>query len=62
MDTAFNRTLRFLAEEDGATATEYAFMLALIAVAAIGAISGVGQKMDGVFTTLDTSVVAATGS
>ena len=62
MDTAFNRTLRFLAEEDGAAATEYAFMLALVVVAAIGAISGVGQKVDGVFTALDNGINVGSGS
>lgn len=59
MDTTFNRALRFMVEEEGAAATEYAFMLALIVVAAVSAINGVGQKVDGVFTTLENGVSQA---
>ncbi len=62
MDTAFNRAVRFLAEDDGVAATEYAILLGLIVVVAVGAIGSVGQKVDGVFTTLDNGVSGAAGS
>jgi pilus assembly protein Flp/PilA len=45
--------LRFLQEEDGPTATEYAVMLALIIGVAIGAISFFGSEAGGSWT--DTS-------
>ena len=41
---------RFLLEEAGPSATEYAVMLALIIVAAAATIGAVGRGMSGVFT------------
>ena len=46
----------FLRDEQGATATEYAVMLALIIIIAIGAISALGTKVSGTFTTLSTQI------
>ncbi|MEK6643214.1 MAG: Flp family type IVb pilin [Planctomycetota bacterium] len=40
----------FLRDEDGATATEYAVMLALIIVIALGAISALGTKVSATFS------------
>jgi Flp pilus assembly pilin Flp len=42
-------TRRLLANEDGPTVCEYAILLSLIAVVAIGAIRLLGEKMQGVF-------------
>ena len=39
----------FIREEEGATATEYAVMLALIIVIALGAISALGTKVSSTF-------------
>jgi pilus assembly protein Flp/PilA len=39
----------FLRDEEGATATEYAVMLALIIVIALGAISALGTKVSSTF-------------
>jgi pilus assembly protein Flp/PilA len=39
----------FLRDEGGATAVEYAVMLALIIIIAIGAISALGTKVSGSF-------------
>lgn len=39
----------FLQDEEGATATEYAVMLALIIVIALGAISALGTKVSSTF-------------
>lgn len=40
---------RFARDDEGATATEYAVMLALIIMACIGAVSALGTKVSGVF-------------
>lgn len=42
----------FLRDEEGATATEYAVMLALIIVIALGAISALGTKVSSTFATI----------
>lgn len=49
---------RFLKDESGPTATEYAVMLALIIIVAIGAISGIGIKVDSIFTSVDTGLTS----
>ena len=49
MANALKRLRRSLAEEDGAAMTEYAIVLALIAIVAVSAIGGVGQKLKGTF-------------
>lgn len=62
MTGAFNYAKRILLEEDGPTATEYAIMLALIIAVAVGAISGIGAKLDTIFTNLSTSLPAGPAS
>jgi len=47
-----NAVRRFLKEEDGPTAVEYAIMLALIVLGAVVAISSVGESMSGVFQSI----------
>ncbi|MCO6438332.1 MAG: Flp family type IVb pilin [Phycisphaerae bacterium] len=49
MSQFLNVTKRFLKSEDGPTATEYAVMLALIIVAAIGTITLLGGEVDRIF-------------
>ena len=49
---------QFLKSEDGPTATEYAVMLALIIVVAIGAITTVGTKVTDVFTSIEAALPA----
>lgn len=41
---------RFLDSEDGATATEYAVMIALIILVCFAAVSALGDKVSSVFT------------
>lgn len=53
---------RFIQEENGPTATEYAVMLALIIIVALGAITGLGQTVDTIFTNVDTSLPTGTAS
>lgn len=40
---------RFWYEEEGATATEYAVMIALIVLVCISAVQALGEKVSGVF-------------
>jgi len=48
-----NSVQRFVRSESGPTTTEYAVMLALIVIVAIGAISGIGTKVWDVFVGVD---------
>lgn len=47
---------RFLKSEDGPTATEYAVMLALIIIVALGAISALGTKVSSTFSNITTAL------
>ena len=51
-----NFVKRFWSEEDGATATEYAVMLALIIVVALGAITALGTKVSKTFADIETAM------
>ena len=44
-----NLVSRFLKNESGATAIEYGLIAALISVAAIGAMQGIGTKLNSTF-------------
>jgi len=57
-----NRVKNFLRSEDGPTATEYAVMLALIIIVALGAITGLGTTVDTIFTNVDTSLPTGSSS
>ena len=48
--------VRFMKEEDGATAVEYGLMVALIAVVIIGAVTLIGTRLNGVFGTVAASL------
>lgn len=51
-----NRIREFLRSEDGPTATEYAVMLALIVLAAIGAMTALGGKVTAIFTDVESQI------
>jgi pilus assembly protein Flp/PilA len=54
---AFSKLVKsFISEESGATATEYAVMLALIIVIALGAISALGTKVSGTFSNIESKL------
>ena len=53
-----NTIRRFVREEDGPTATEYAIMLALVVVVSIAAISLLGTKVNGVFQDINSRLDA----
>ncbi|MBI4580124.1 MAG: Flp family type IVb pilin [Planctomycetes bacterium] len=52
MKSTINQTMRFLAEECGTTATEYAVMLSLIVLASITAVVALGGKVAGTFNAM----------
>lgn len=56
MQNFVNLAKNFLKSEDGPTATEYAVMLALIIIVALGAITGLGTTVSGIFTNVDSSL------
>ena len=56
MSTLIRVFKSFLRDEDGATATEYAVMLALIIVIAIGAISALGTKVSSTFANISSKM------
>lgn len=47
---------RFIKDESGATAIEYALIAAGIAIAIISAVNGVGTALSSKFTTISTSL------
>ncbi|MFZ9793372.1 MAG: Flp family type IVb pilin [Gemmataceae bacterium] len=53
---------KFLKSEDGPTAVEYAVMVALIIVVAIGAVQLLGQKTSETFNTVGTELGKTSGS
>jgi pilus assembly protein Flp/PilA len=54
-----NLVARFVKDESGATAIEYALIAAGIALAIIAAVQGLGTTLSGKFTTIDTKLKAA---
>ncbi len=62
MKALVKRAKDFLVSEDGPTATEYAVMLALIIVVALGAISVLGTKVSSVFNNVQTSMTNQGGA
>ncbi|WP_336986675.1 Flp family type IVb pilin [Altererythrobacter aquiaggeris] len=47
---------KLIRDEDGATAIEYGLIAALIAVAAIGAMGGLGNQLSSTFGTISTKM------
>lgn len=46
----FTTLIKLLKNEDGATAIEYGLIAALVAVAAVGAMTTLGTSLTGIFT------------
>jgi len=59
MQAWLSRAKSFLREEDGPTATEYAVMLALIIVVALGAIGALGGYIRDMFSGIEDKVEKA---
>ena len=53
---------KFLQDESGATAIEYGLIAALVSVAAIGALSAMGESLQTMFNTVSSHLQSATGS
>ena len=49
---------RFVHEEDGPTATEYAVMLAVIAITVLGAMAAFGNRMNSIYVSITNAVSA----
>ena len=47
---------RFMVEEEGANATEYALVIGLIALAIVVAVTSVGTSLSTAFTNISTSI------
>ena len=51
-----NKFMTFLKDEKAATAIEYGVIASLISIAIVAGVSGIGTKVLGMFTTLNTSL------
>jgi len=56
MKALVNRAKAFFVEEEGATATEYAVMLALIIVVCLTAITALGKKVSSTFADIESNM------
>ena len=52
MTKIFNKCRELVRDEEGATATEYAVMIALIIIVAIGAVTFLGKKVNNTFNNM----------
>jgi pilus assembly protein Flp/PilA len=57
----FAKMIAFMNDEDGATAIEYGLIAALVSVAAIGALTAMGNSLSTVFNTVSSALSAANG-
>ncbi len=53
MQSYLKRAREFLESEDGATATEYAVMLALVILVCMAAVNALGEKVSNSFATAE---------
>jgi len=51
-----NQFVRFMQEEEGATAIEYGLLAALIAAVIIVSVQALGNTLDATFSSLDTTI------
>ena len=58
MSTLRRRILELMVGDDGPTATEYAVMLALIAITALVTMATFGQRLDGIYAAIRGAVEA----
>ena len=62
MNRLMRQVVRFLKQEDGPTAVEYAVMLALIIVVCIAAITTLGSNANNTFSSVATKAAPAGGA
>ena len=51
------RFVKLMNDNEGATAIEYGLIAALIAIAAIGAMRGIGTKLNSTFTNVSSQLI-----
>lgn len=56
MDAAVRRIVRFLRSQEGPTATEYAVLLALIALSVVSALALFGDHMNNLYLAVDATL------
>ncbi|MDX1421905.1 MAG: Flp family type IVb pilin [Kiloniellales bacterium] len=54
------KMIGFIRDEDGATAIEYGLIAALVSVAAIGALTAMGDSLSSMFETVSSALSSAT--
>ena len=54
-----NQVMRFVNDDEGATAIEYGLLAALIAAVIVTAVTAVGTSLSGTFTQISTDVAAS---
>lgn len=57
-----NKIMKFLRDEEGATAIEYGLIVGLIAVAIVLVLTTVGTGLNSLFTTVQNKLASAAGS
>ena len=57
----FAKMIAFVRDEDGATAIEYGLIAALVSVAAIGALSALGDSLNVIFNMVSSELTSAAG-
>ncbi len=57
----FAKMIEFVRDEDGATAIEYGLIAALVSVAAIGALTAMGNSLSTMFNTVSSALSSAAG-
>jgi pilus assembly protein Flp/PilA len=57
-----NQIMRFVKEEDGATAVEYGLMVSLIAVVVIASVAAIGTALNTKFLAVGTAISTGTAS
>ena len=57
----YKKLAKFLTDEDGATAIEYGLIAALVSVAAIGALTAMGNSLSTMFNTVSSAMSSAAG-
>ena len=51
-----NQMMRFVKDEDGATAVEYGLLVALIAAVIVGTVATLGTRVNTAFTTVSAAI------
>ena len=61
MSEMCTKLAKFLNDESGATAIEYGLIAALVSVAAIGALTAMGNSLSTMFNTVSSALSSASG-